>query len=215
MANGTNVQSSGQAIGVPIQVNEHKSQVDPHLLENLSYDLILGRDWCKANGLVIDFNKEKIYFTPPTEKMSSEDLINEFSMGSIENAEFGEFNPRLSDEYAMTNEEIILPAYHEVKVSVFSKQTDTSSIYIQNYIPLVELFGVFVVKGIVQFKNNHTFLMLSDLTKTPIRLPKGTIVAVLESFEDEDWKKVDESSEATQSQFVVDATESDDAEVGF
>ena len=45
------------------------------ILNDLSYDLILGRDWCEANGVIIDFTKRKVYFIKPLEKTKSFGLI--------------------------------------------------------------------------------------------------------------------------------------------
>ena len=31
-------------------------------MNKMSYDVILGRDWCEANGVRIDFKSKKIYY---------------------------------------------------------------------------------------------------------------------------------------------------------
>ena len=45
-------------------------------MNDLSYDLILGRDWCDANRDIIDIFKKKIYLLKPPEKTAPFVLIN-------------------------------------------------------------------------------------------------------------------------------------------
>ena len=47
-------------------------------MEDLSYDLILGRDWCEANGVVLDFNKKKIYLLKSKSNYESLGLMDHF-----------------------------------------------------------------------------------------------------------------------------------------
>ncbi len=61
MANGQPSLSLGQ-VQLPIKVNEQETFTQPHLMNGLTYDLILGRDWCDANGVLLDFNKKKLFF---------------------------------------------------------------------------------------------------------------------------------------------------------
>ena len=44
---------------LPVRINESESTVKSRIMDDLSYDLIFGRDWCKANGLIVDFTKQK------------------------------------------------------------------------------------------------------------------------------------------------------------
>ena len=51
MADGNEVNTQGQLENVPFTVNDVDSSASPHVMNDLSYDLILGRDWCEANGV--------------------------------------------------------------------------------------------------------------------------------------------------------------------
>ena len=102
VANGSKITTEGHFKNVPIMLNDTETSVNPHVLKDLSYDLILGRDWCKANGVVIDFNKERIYLLKP-QSIEEIDLINqlddkpsEASSKSIQYAELENFIGTLS-----------------------------------------------------------------------------------------------------------------------
>ena len=56
MANRVEVQSPGKIENLPVQMNDFYSTVSPRVMCDMSYDLILGRDWCEANGVIIDFS---------------------------------------------------------------------------------------------------------------------------------------------------------------
>ena len=75
MANGNEVKTHGQLINVPITINNVESSVNPHIMNDLSYDLILGRDWCEANGVILDFNKKKMYLIKPQEVQAISDSV--------------------------------------------------------------------------------------------------------------------------------------------
>ena len=49
----------GQLKDLPVTVHDVTTTVNPHIMNDLSYDLILGREWCEANCVVIDFSKKK------------------------------------------------------------------------------------------------------------------------------------------------------------
>ena len=51
----------------------------------------------------------------------------------------------------------------------------------------VDRFGVFVVKGVVQFNQDLATIFLANLTNQTVSLPAGLIVANLELFEENDW----------------------------
>ena len=52
---------------------------------------------------------------------------------------------------------------------------------------MLERFGIFVVKGLVEFKDQLAVLVLANLTDKSINLPAGTIVANLDIFSDDEW----------------------------
>jgi hypothetical protein len=76
MADNKEVNSEGILENVPVTINNHQTNANTILMNDLSYDLILGRDWWNANVVIIDFNKRKIYLLKPTEKSEPFVLIN-------------------------------------------------------------------------------------------------------------------------------------------
>ena len=76
MANGVEVQSPGKIENLPVQMNDFDSTVSPRAMCDLWYDLILGRDWCEANGVIIDFSKQKIYLINQHQQKEQIELIN-------------------------------------------------------------------------------------------------------------------------------------------
>ena len=76
MANGVEQESQGKIENLPIQINELDSSVSPRVMGDLSNDLILGRDWCETNGVIIDFAKQKIYMIMNQQEGEQVELIN-------------------------------------------------------------------------------------------------------------------------------------------
>ena len=76
MANGVEVESQCKIENLPIQINELDSSVSPRVMGDLSYDFILGRDCCEANGVIIDFAKQKIYMIMNQQEGEQVELIN-------------------------------------------------------------------------------------------------------------------------------------------
>jgi hypothetical protein len=175
------VNSEGILENVPVTINNHKTNANTILMNDLSYDLILGRDWCNANGVIIDFNKRKIYLLKPPEKSEPFVLINHLE----DNKSNIKFDPT---EHAHLIHPITIKPYHEALISVRSKQNDSTAVFAKCYEPLGERFGVFTVKGIVQFKSNLAQIVVGNLTSKEITLPVGTIVAKLEAFNEHDYE---------------------------
>jgi hypothetical protein len=83
---------------------------------------------------------------------------------------------------------ITIKPYLEALISVRSKQNYSTAVFAKCYEPLGERFGVFTVKGIVQFKSNLAQMVVGNLTSKEITLPVGTIVAKLEAFNEHDYE---------------------------
>jgi hypothetical protein len=83
--------------------------------------------------------------------------------------------------------DILLEPYHETKVVIKSKQNNFNNMFVKNHDSIVDRFGVFVVKGVVQFNENLATIFLANLTNQTVSLPAGLIVANLELFEENDW----------------------------
>ena len=87
----------------------------------------------------------------------------------------------------MLSLKILLEPYHETKVVVRTSPNEVNTFYVKNSDPLVERFGIFVVKGLVEFKDQLAVLVLANLTDKSINLPAGTIVANHDIFSDDEW----------------------------
>ena len=181
MADNKEVNSEGILENVPVTIDGRETSANTILLNDLSYDLILGRDWCDANGVIIDFNKKKIYLLKPPEKTEPFVLINHLE----DNKSEIKCDPT---EHAHLIHTITIKPYHEALVSGQSKQNDSTPVFAKCYEPLGERFGVFTVKGIVQFKSNNAQIVVGNLTAKEITLPVGTIVAKLEAFDENDYE---------------------------
>ena len=184
MANGIETNTHGQLLNLPVEVNKNNTSANPHVINDLSYDLILGRDWCEANGIVLDFARKKIYFLKPQDICPDPDFICQFDDHP------NEIVNNLS-RHAQLEHQTFLQPYHETKVMVRSSQNDDNTLFVKSYEPLVDKFGIFVVKGLVRFKANLTTIVLANLTNEPITLPKNTIVANLDPFDETDWDAYD------------------------
>jgi hypothetical protein len=180
MANGNEVKTHGQLENVPINVDNVQTTANTQILHDLSYDLILGREWCEANGVVLDFSKKKMYFLKPQEEEPCQDFVCQFDEKPI---------PYVMDpnKFAQLKTDILLDPYHETKVIVQSKQNNLNNLFVKNHDSLVDRFGVFVFKGIVRFNDNLATIVLANLTNETVSLPAGLIVANLELFEENDW----------------------------
>ena len=147
MANNNEIRTKGQLLDVPVVVNQNPTTANPHVMSDLSYDLILGRDWCVANGIILDFSKKKLYFLQPQEAPPELDFVCQFDdRPSLDSSD--------SSHFAQLETETLLQPFHETKVVVRSKQNGTNTLFVQSNEPLVTRFGVFVVKGLVQFEKN-------------------------------------------------------------
>ena len=76
VANGAEIKTHGQLLKVPVTIDGVETLANPHVMDDLTYDLILGRDWCEANGVVIDFNKKKIYLLKPQPIVAPSEFVN-------------------------------------------------------------------------------------------------------------------------------------------
>jgi hypothetical protein len=179
LADNKEVQTKGYFENVPITLNNQETLVNTHLMNNLSYDLILGRDWCNANGVVIDFNKKKIYLLRT--KAEKYDILNHIEDNNSEYI----ISPT---EYAQLTHKVIIKPYHETPVLVRSPQNDCSTLFVKSYEPVVDRFGIFTTKGIVHFQNNLAHIVIANLTSKEVFLPVGTIVARLESVNEDDFE---------------------------
>jgi predicted aspartyl protease len=180
MANGNEVNTRGQIENVPVVLENVETKASPHVLNDLSYDLILGRDWCQANGVVLDFARKKMYFIKPEEYQHSSEFICQFD----ENTSQETNDPT---KFAQLESGIVLEPYHETMVVVRSKQNNVNSLFIRNHDALVDRLGIFVVKGIVNFENDLATIALANLTGQSVSLPSGIIVANLDLFDDIQW----------------------------
>ena len=121
LANDQVVETQGQLRDVPVMVENIQTKANPHIMNDLSYDLILGREWCEANGVVIDFNKKKIYLLSPQIVIEDGENIN--VMGDDET------EPSLlaQTETAQLNQEITIKPYHEALVTIRSSRSIRTS----------------------------------------------------------------------------------------
>ena len=181
MADNQEISSNGLLENVPISLNNQQTTANTQILNDLSYDLILGRDWCEANGVIIDFTKRKVYFIKPLEKTKSFGLINHLE----------DKKPKIRfypTEYAHLTHQVTIKPYHEALISIHSRQHDSSPVFAKSYEPLGERFGIFAIKGIVQFKSNLANIAIGNLSAKAITLPVGTIVAKIESFMEDEYE---------------------------
>ena len=163
-----------------MEIEQKETRASPHILSDLSYDLILGRDWCEANGIVLDFSKKKLYFLEPSAISPDPESVYQFDDKPSDLSN----NPT---SYAQLEQETVLQPFHETKVVVRSTQNDNQTLYVKSHDPLIDQFGIFVVKGLVEFKQNVATIVLSNLTNKSIVLPQSTIVASLDFFDESDW----------------------------
>ena len=194
LANDQEIDSHGKLVNVPVMINKIKTTTNPHIMEDLSYDLILGRDWCEANGVVLDFNKKKIYLLKSKSNYESLGLMDHFDekpLDLVDPTKFEQPNQSIYkfklSKFAQLEHQICLKPYHEALVSVRSDQNNSDLLFIKNHNPLVGRFGIFATKGIIKFNDNLAFLTLANLTPQDVILPEGTIVAKLEDFNEEDY----------------------------
>ena len=78
LAEGKETQTSGFFEDIPFEVDNFNSPVSAHNMNNMSYELILGRDWCEANGVIIFLNNNKIFLIKPDFEKDYE-IISEMS----------------------------------------------------------------------------------------------------------------------------------------
>jgi hypothetical protein len=195
MANGEPSPSHGQ-VQLPMEINSQRSFAEPHLMNGLTYDLILGRDWCDANGVILDFNKKKLFFLK--QQINRLDDI-----------------PRSAPTaYASLTEMIVLHPFCETPVQVISNINEKETFYLSSYQPMVERLGVFAVKGLIEFREKKAQIAITNFTKRSVILPKGTIVANLENFDVSQWNvhndlydKLEDKVSHKNSEFVQERSE--------
>ena len=81
-------------------------------------------------------------------------------------------------------------------------------VFAKCYEPLGERFGIFAIKGIVQFNKNLAHIVVGNRSAKEITLAVGTKVAKIESFDEEDyetheWKGADETEETKKAQALA------------
>ena len=85
--------------------------MNAHVINNMSYDLILGRDWCEANGVRIYFNYKKIFLIKPN-------VEKDYNVIS----EIGEILPTSDiQKYAHLTQSVNIKPYHETPILVKCK----------------------------------------------------------------------------------------------
>ena len=81
-----------------------------------------------------------------------------------------------------------------------------------SYETAVERFGTVISKGIVQFKEEHAYLVIANSSSKEVTLPIGTIMASLEFFDEketidwigtEDHPKFNESQQNKTAKYIV------------
>jgi hypothetical protein len=61
MADGS-IQSSIGQVSLPVHINKQRFLINATILHDLSYDLILGREFMSENGLILDFDQHQLVF---------------------------------------------------------------------------------------------------------------------------------------------------------
>jgi len=134
-------------VKLPIHVEGKESLVNMLILDELGYDLILGRDWCMANAVILDFEGKSLAFG------------NNF----IYQIEDKPINFCVIENLIKLESEVKLSPFCETKVQITSNGISDGLYYAKNYVPLVEKFGVFICKGVLEFKNGYSFVMMANL----------------------------------------------------
>ena len=65
IANDNEFKTCGRFLNVSLTVNEVQTSTNPHVMNNLSQNLIFGRDWCEANVVILDITKRKVNLMKP------------------------------------------------------------------------------------------------------------------------------------------------------
>ena len=107
----------------------------------MSYDLILGRDWCEANGVIIDFSKQKIYLINQLQQKESIKLINRLVDPIYE-------TKIAPSKYEHFTQQVSVQPFHEAFITIQSNSNNSLS-FAKCYEPLLQRCGEAVVKGII------------------------------------------------------------------
>ena len=150
---------------LPLTIEESVFPIKALLLESLPFDVVLGMDFLKTYNTVIDVPNDKIQLDP----------------------EPCNTNRDIYDNNVLLDEDCELPAGCETIVNVKSNNSDGGLSFIKTSEILAERELVYVAKGLVEFKQKKSQVVIGNLGRQNISLPKGTIIATLELVKDENY----------------------------
>ena len=162
-----------------LQIDNHKFSVPVEILPKLSYDLILGMDFCHAHNVVIDCGTKTVQMVAKPVFSSLATAITETTI------------PRLS--------EIMV----ELKVES-PHPLEPRTLLVEAYEPLRERFGVAATRSITTVTSDGVIhVTLANLSNTDVTLPAGSIVSSVEDFHPNS-QLVSEADEVTQMLNAID-----------
>ena len=158
-----------QRVYIPLQIEESIYGTCAFILDKLPFEMIIGTSFLDAYDVLI--------------RTSTKTIIIDSDAG--ENVH----NKLNSEAFLYLTEELHLPAYCEATVITKCNQKSKSKVFVKSSVPLSERALVYAAKGVLDNTLGEIPIILANLGCKPCSLPKGTIVAKLDSIENQEWEE--------------------------
>ena len=141
-------------VTLPMVVDQHGFATSFIILQNLSFEIILGMQFLSENNAIIDAADKSVYFN----------IMLPLNVNSIE--------------------QTTIPAYSCIALSAEAETPVDCTKIIKNVASFNHRYGAFVSHGTIRCDKNSLTVLVSNLTNTPIVIPEKTLIAQLHDAEE-------------------------------
>jgi len=141
-------------VTLPMIVDQHGFATSFVILQNLSFEIILGMQFLSTNNAIIDTADGSVYFN-----ISLPLKVN-------------------------STEQVTIPAYSCIALAAEAENSVDCTKVIKNVASFNHKYGAFVSHGTINCDQNSLTILVSNLTNTQIVIPEKTLIAQLHDAEE-------------------------------
>ena len=151
-------------VSLCIYINHIPTYTSAFVVESLGIDLILGMDWCRTYNVILRIRQQELLLHHP---------------------QYGQTIVQFQDTISVPirlAQSIQLDPYHEHIVPLTTPISSASQVSYTPDTTLCKQKNIFIPDAILRVRSFRTFLLISNLSKTPCTLPKDTVLGNISFF---------------------------------
>ena len=152
-----------------LKINDGLFCIQALILNMLPFEVVLGMNFLQKYKAIINFDLCKINLIPNENRSNPIDA------------------EKCVETQGLLNHDCELPPGCETIVEIKSTDPNLTTALVQNSLMLSERLMVFVAKGLIQLKGNKSLVIISNLGRKHISLPKETIIGTLTPADTQDF----------------------------